>query len=367
MQVTIGEAITEYERELRSLGRSESTIRVYLIYLHQFAQTCGVQASVKAAASPARVTAYFATCRSQHTRNGSLAALRGFLAWAVRMRYLPAASAEIALQGRQTRKVERQPKHYVDVADFPRLLDCAGESHPIERAVIALALYTLCRQSEIIGLRLQDVDLANRKLRVYRNKRKRWTEVTISPDLHAELIEWLEWYADHTETWMVDTMMSTHPDWHLIPHWAYIKVRDEKGGAFTGTNGDAVITPDASPRRLEGVLKRALTKLGVKTRNGDSVKHLGEGIHTIRRSGARALLDHLEGAVGADRALLMVSAMLDHDDTQMTLRYIGKHIDKERLDDYLRGHSMYGDLSGGSSDASVIMMPTRERVPNDVP
>lgn len=349
MQVTVAEAVREYEIELKSLGRADATITRYMVYLRAFTRTVGGQSSVSAAVTPAKMTQFFATITTAHTRNGTLAALRGFTAWAVRMRYLRPAAAVEALGGRQTKAVHRQPKHYIDVSEFPKLLDCAGETHPIERAVIALALYTLCRQSEIIGLKLGDVDLANRELSVYRNKRSRHTTVTISPDLFDELDNWLSWYACKMGLGMgpaaVQAMMTRHPDWRLIPHWAYGKERGPRGFYVAG-DGQAAITPTDSPARLEYVLKRALTASGVSTRNGRVVDHLGEGIHTIRRSGARALLDHLEGPMGADRALLMVSAMLDHDDTQMTLRYIGRHIDKQRLDNYLKSNSMYGGQAG---------------------
>lgn len=359
VQVTLGEAITQYQEELKSLGRAESTIHGYMIYLRKFGECGGWDRSVKIV-SPDLATRFFASLSTQHTRNMALAALRGFLGWCVRMRYLPAESVAIALGTRQTRKVARKPKHYIPVGQFPALLDAAGETHPIERAAVAVALFTLCRQSEIAAIKLSDVDLAARKITVWRMKRQRHTTVAISPDLHAELIRWLRWYADQTGNMHPVTMMRDHPDWLLIPHWAYVKVRGPRGN-YVGTDGDAILTPDRPPRRLEYVLKRALTNLGVVTRKGYSVDHLGEGLHTIRRSGARALLDHLEGNVGADRALIMVSKMLDHEDTKMTLRYIEMDIDKERLDDWLSGNSMYGsptmrDVEG----ATVITMPARE-------
>ena len=360
MQVTLGEAVTQYQTELESLGRAESTIHGYMIYLRKFAECGGLDRSVKII-GPDLTTRFFASLSTQHTRNMALAAVRGFLDWCVRMRYIPPASAAVALGGRQTRKVERKPKHYIPVGQFPALLDAAGETHPIERATVAVALFTLCRQSEIAAVKLSDVDLSGRKITVWRKKRKRTTTVAISPDLYRELIRWLSWYANHMDCAGLHDMMASHPDWHLIPHWAYIKVRSPEGrGYFIGTNGEATITPDQPPRRLEYVLKRALTGLGVITRNGLSVEHLGEGMHTIRRSGARALLDHLEGNVGADRALIMVSRMLDHEDTKMTLRYIEMDIDKERLDSYLAGNSMYGfDQPPAAQGANVIMMPAK--------
>lgn len=355
-QVTIIKAVHQYHDELISLGRSESTIHVYMVYLLKFARSCGEGASIRSIDSP-KITAYFKTVTTGPTRNMALYALRGFLAWCVRMRYLTPAAAAIVLDGRKPKAVSPQPKHYIPVTQFRDLLDCAGETHPVERAVIALALFTLCRQSEIAGIKLGDVDLGERQLAVWRKKLKRATQVTISPDLYRELIRWLNWYATATGCAGVHELTTRHRDWQLIPHFTYTRGR-ASNGQYVSEDG-AVITPDQPPRLLQFVVKRALTGLGAKTRSGVSVDHLGEGIHTIRRSGARALLDHLEANVGADRALLMVRAMLDHDDTRMTLRYVGRDIDKHRLDAYLRSNSMYGDLHTASDDASVIIMRSR--------
>jgi integrase len=175
MQVTLCEAVEQYKTELESLGRAEATVAVYMVYLRKFARVAGSSLLVASAITPSKMTEFFATIKTTPTRNGTLAALRGFTGWAVRMKYVRPDAAAEALGGRQTKAVQRQPKHYIPVTEFPGLLDCAGETHPIERAVIATALYTLCRQSEIIGLKLSDVNLETRELRVWRKKRQRFT------------------------------------------------------------------------------------------------------------------------------------------------------------------------------------------------
>jgi integrase len=355
VQVTVGEAVAAYELELKSLGRADHTIRVYRRYLRDFAESCGERTSV-ASIDPGKVTRYFAGIGTQSNRNGAITALKGFMAWAVRMKYISPSAAANALGGRKFKTIARQPKHYIAVDDFPALLDAAGETHPIERAVIALALFTLCRASEITAIRLRDIDLPGRTLRVWRKKRQRWTDVAISPDLYAELAQWLNWYAEASGFRSTIGMLREHPDWHLIPRWLYEKPVNRQGRYYS--TGKAILSPDREAVLLENVVKRALNGLGVRTRNGKVVEHYYEGIHTIRRSGSRALLDHLEGNMGADRALLMVSAMLDHENPQVTLRYIGRDIEKQRLDDFLRSNSMYG-LTGQSHQASILMMPAR--------
>lgn len=54
------------------------------------------------------------------------------------------------------------------------------------------------------------------------------------------------------------------------------------------------------------------------------------------------MLKNLSEQLGHDRALIQVCIMLDHQDTKMTLRYIGMDLEKTELNDWLRGHSMYG-------------------------
>jgi integrase len=355
VQVTVGEAVDQYREELQSLGRSRNTIDVYMTYLRKFANSCGQHTSV-ASVSPEKMTKFFAGVTTPHTRNKVYVILRGWLKWCVRRKYIRPADAELALEGRKTRVVARQPKHYVPVDQFPALLDAAGEAHPVERAVVALALYTLCRQSEIIALRLRDIDPEARTIKVWRQKRQRWTEVVISPDLMTELGRWLTWYAQSQDYADFQFMMFSHPDWRVIPHFAQVNGRGDKG-YHTGPTGEVIINPERDAFNLRNVVKRALTKLGAKTRNGWSVEHLGEGMHTIRRSGARALLDHLEGPMGHDRAVNMVSKMLNHDDIRATMSYIDMDIDKQRLDDFLRSNSMYGEPTGQTGYASVIMMP----------
>ena len=76
-------------------------------------------------------------------------------------------------------------------------------------------------------------------------------------------------------------------------------------------------------------------------------------MHRIRRSGARAMSDHLALDLGNDKALLQVSVMLNHSGTQQTLAYIGLDIEREQLNDWLRGISMYSPAAYKINEATV--------------
>lgn len=349
--ITVRQAVHAYAQELASLGKSANTIRVYTLYLHKLAMACG-NCPVDAI-SPGHVTAFFGSLPSQPVRNLALPAVRGFMAWAVRVGYLSDSAARAAVGPRTAKRTGRRPKHYIPVDQFGAALASAGDTHPLDRAVIALALYTLCRQSELSALQLKHVDLAGRSLTVWRQKRQRWTQVVIPPDLYRELANWLMWLANHTGCEGVTGMLREHPDWHVIPH-------HRRGQAVT-------IDPGRSATRLEFVVKRVLDGLGVASENGRSVRHLGEGMHAIRRSGARALLDHLEGVAGKDRALNMVTKALDHDDPSQTLRYIDMDVDKQRLDNYLRTNPMYGTQAQDHSASVINLRSPATGAPGEAP
>jgi integrase len=266
----------------------------------------------------------------QGYRNNCLESARAFLNWAEKWGYLrPGLTAARLLEGYKGRKAERQPKHYLDAEEFPAALEAAGERHPVDRAVVALALFTLARASEIAPLRLRDLDFTKREVRLYREKRDRWTITGLTPELVDELNGWLAAYADETGYWSCHTMAREHPDWLVTP---------------SRSRGNGRLQPEVPITAMERVAKRLLTDLGVTTtRPGKSTDHLGEGMHTFRRSGARAFLKSLSEGLGHQRALIQVSLMLDHDDLKQTIRYIGVEQERAELNDWLRGHSMYGN------------------------
>jgi integrase len=267
----------------------------------------------------------------QGYRNNCLETLKGFLVWAEKWGYLrPGFTSLKLLEGYKGRKAERAPKYYLDAQEFPAALEAAGQRHPVDRAVIALALYTLARQSEIKAIRLCDLDFDKREIRLYREKRDRWTTTGLTPELADELNQWLITYAEAMGYFNPHTMAREHPDWLLVP---------SRG------RGNRKLQPEVPIGVMERVAKRLLTDLGVQgTRRGKTADHLGEGMHTFRRSGARAFLKSLSEGLGHQRALIQVSLMLDHEDLKQTIRYIGVDQEREELNDWLRGHSMYGKL-----------------------
>lgn len=335
MPVKVTDALPQFATFLDGRGLAAGTIKRHMQVGRGFVRTCQQVKGANATMGQVDhevVGRFFADLPGgQGYRNNALESVRSFLNWAEKWGYLrPNFTAAKLMDGYKSRAAERQPKHYLTAEEFPVMLEAAGERNPRDRAIAALALYTLARQSEIAPLRLCDLDLAEGSVRLYRRKRKRWTTTGVTPELHAELQAWLTVYARQMGYLSPATMIREHPEWLVVPSVG-------RGGSRSRLQPTVPITG------MERVAKRLLTDLGVTTtRQGKSVDHLGEGMHTIRRSGARAMLKNLSEGLGHQRALVQVAVMLDHDDTQMTLRYIGMDQEKDELNEWLRGNSMYG-------------------------
>lgn len=374
-EINVIEAAEFYITDIASRGMAPLTVRGRASWVRRFAESAtrsyrtdrdSKRAVCKTGdMHPRYVTKFFEEGNprtgkkfSPGNYNNGLTALRGFLTWLENSRYMPKESAGWLLGERKLLHEERQPKYYIPAADFPRVLDVAGEWHIADRAVMAMALYTLGRQGELSGLQLRHVNLDERTIMMRRPKRQRWTEVGITRELMGELVTWLEWYAQQMECVSARAMMEDHPDWYLLPRRHYCPFQGEDGKYLKTGPGRYYLAPTVRSTHLERVVKRVLDALGVDGRHTAHVTQLGEGIHTVRRSGARALYDQLSEVLGNDKAIFMVSVMLDHEDIKITLLYIGRDIERERLNDWLRENSMYGE-DPNPAGATVTTLPAR--------
>lgn len=281
------------------------------------------------------VTFFFARCKGGDGHRSNMQSyLRTFLKFCERNDWLAAGATDKLMHGRKAKPFSRKPKHYIAPEDFPVMLECQTR-HPTDRVTMALLLWTLCRRSELNGLLWKHVDMEARTMNVYRPKSRRWTPVTICPDLYDELEAYQFWY-------MEEIGGSLDPEWHVLPELIPHRVFDfEKGHYGHGTTYS--INPERHPMHMERIIKRGLDALGVTTtENGKTVNHVGEGAHTIRRSGARAMLKYLSASTGFADALDTVRAMLDHRDTKMTLLYIGMEKTADELNQWLKTNSPYG-------------------------
>lgn len=360
--ISVLDTLPGFRQELESQGKAETTIKWRIGYLQRMARDCAHNNGHPLLAKwvgPQEVATVFARYKSNASRNACTQALRSWFTWCIRMKYCTKNQMEAAIGDRKYKDHKRAPKYYLPVEKFRDALRVAGEKHPQRRIVIALMLFTLGRQGELSTLRLGHVDMEARKISMYRSKTREAYTCVINPDLDTELQEWLEWYATAKGYATYERMMKEHPDWYLVPRLHAHGTR-------------VLIEPSERFMRLEIVVQEALTALGVVTVNGSWSQHVGEGGHTIRRSGARAMLDYLiSSGEGKDKALLRVQMMLGHKDPIMTLRYIGYEVEKAQLDEWLTTHSMYGfsrptPSRGASAGGNVVAGPWRQATGHQV-
>jgi integrase len=253
------------------------------------------------------------------TRNLYLSSYRSFFKWCRHSRLVPRDFDPTITYS--NRRIPRTQKQRVPVDNFGALLDAC--SHPRDRATVALGLYTFLRGSELQTLQIQDVDFSESMLRIYRHKTEDEDHLPICTELRDELTRWLNWYREDQRTLV--------PNWYLLP--------SKRPNHFTWVDGKRVQVSTTPPLRPDKMMthpyrpaKRALASLGL-----DAV---GEGEHTLRRSGARALFDTLR-ADGHQGALMRVSSMLGHRDTRITEHYIGLDAERVQRNELLAGKPMF--------------------------
>ena len=262
------------------------------------------------------------------TVNSRMSQVSKFSQWAVANRLCPAHFVGTV----RTIPVPRKAKLRVPAHDFIRLLETADR--PDRRMVIALGLFLFLRGGEIKTLRVGDVDLDMGIVNVVIHKTNDWDEMPVCQELDEELRRWFIAYAHdigrplHASDYLI-------PAHHRFPGWL---PRPESGN----------YQPEKMVLRPFQHVQVILDKAGYPIT--EAGKKSGEGVHTLRRSGARALYDALvEGRIGdpsaRDDALRQVMSMLHHSSISITEHYIGLERDRQRRDKTLRGTSFLPETS----------------------
>lgn len=324
-------AVDDYMRFRRSQNYSKGTLKVDAGVLKKFLATNG---NIWChAISHRHVERHF----EEATRTRQAASLKNdhgvlvrFFKWCRHTGRMPTDSDPMF--GRRQPKPIKRERNRLHVSRFGELLAAAEERDPRDRALCALLLYTLGRDSEVTDLRIRDLDLDNGWLKVRIHKTGQEDTLPVSAELDSEMRRWLTHYAK--------TVRGLE-DWHyLVPARGVFPVHDE-GGRILRHN--SIYRPSKKIGGAGRIVNPILEKIGfpVTDENG---KPCGEGSHTIRRSGARALFDQLvEG--GYDGSLRLVQSMLHHASTSMTEHYLGITADRRTRDDILRGKVMYQTAS----------------------
>jgi len=322
----LSDAINDYLAQRKIEGYAKSTLNNQRVILDRTLKVIGNLLLHNITDLHIReVMAVAGQTRSARTRTNDHACLRQFFNWAAETKRMPKHSNPMA--GSRPPRYSVEERRRVPVGQFPALMDSA--KHPRDRMLIVLAIYLLARSVEITGIRLKDVRLDQGVIRITVAKKSNGQVVTddmaIPKKLDAELRAYLQWYSSE--------FPEMNPEWFLVPGISGPRFVSR----YERTYGQMI--PWRRFRRPSAVINRCLASIGFAVRDEDGAS-LHEGMHTLRRSAARALFDVLVKK-GYDGALRRVQAMLHHKNASMTEHYIGIDLDRQQRNADMMGAEVY--------------------------
>jgi integrase len=227
---------------------------------------------------------------------------------------------------------EGDPKEYLrlTMAQVAHMIETTED--PYERWVLALASQTVGRESELLNARIAHLHLDRNELYWYRRKVKQEDNLPITRQLRSEWERWAMVYQSYCGP------LDRNKGWYLIPARVSVPL----------SNARWVFKPDKSPYRISHIVQKHAARVA-----GVPVESLvGQGVHIMRRSMARALYDRLVAdEIPEPTALNRVQVMLGHASPQTTMVYIGVQPDRVKRN----------ELLGGSD---LLWVPERENVIN---
>lgn len=322
--ISLNRAQSEYEKHLRARGLARRSVKSCMQTLNHCRRVWGEDITI-ARVRPEHLDRLFMVGDwSPNTRNLHLSNLRGFFTWARRNAYIPRDYDPT--EGWRNIRAEKKEKKWLPIEQFPDLLNACDNGR--DRAIIAIGLYTFMRGSEVSTLRVRDIDFQRHTLNIYRHKTKQEDVLPVSTELKRELLMWLNEYELRLDR-------PPHPDWYLVPAQGPLPMTyDFTKRKLQPTGAPSQLRPTTPMGKPYDVVKRAMKELGMDPH--------GSGMHTLRRSGARALFDRLRHE-GYDGALMRVSSMLGHADTKTTEIYLGLSIERQQRNELIAGKPMFPD------------------------
>lgn len=321
--VYLSDAIEEYGLHMQARGLAHATRKNAAQVLHK--ALVGWGNILVSSITDSHVDRLFtAGDWAPRTRNLYMQNLRQFFKWCRLRRYMSKDYDPTDLWG--TAKVPtNQDKLRIPVSEFAALLDAAP--HPRDRAIVALGLFTFMRGSEMSTLRVGDLNLGLAQLRMTRHKTADEDVLPVSSELASEMARYLNWYRADQGT--------LNESWFLVPAKNPDPWEQGPDGLLRRREAPASLRPRTMESKPYRAVQRALRAAGYDV--------LGEGAHTLRRSGARALADSLR-STGYDGALLRVASMLGHKSTKVTEHYIGWGLERTQRNEMIAGKPMFPDM-----------------------
>lgn len=342
MSQRLSDVIEDFIGVMHSQGAARNTIRAARqTYDHLLAQVGNVQIKHL---SDQHFDDFFAARMAKgdkpNTLNSRRTFLRNLVAYARRRKYISGDPVGHI----KAFKVIDARKLRIPASDFGRVLDAA--SHPQDRIVVAMGLYLFVRSGEVRFPQIHHLNLARGEIEVWVEKVKKWDTMPICTELDTELRRWLTWYTEDQGRAILEDPECR--DWFLVPTKARSTFKVlEPGKKAVPVMPETHLNPRRPISHPYHAVQRTLFNAGYQLRDsaGESLR---EGGHTLRRSGARALFDHLANQTGYDGAGRTVQSMLHHASFSTTETYLGLDLDYKRRDDLLRSKPMFGGVPAGN-------------------
>lgn len=260
------------------------------------------------------------------TLNNHRQRLKTFMKWCQENAY----ATKDPMAGLKRRKHVPSEKVYFSHAELHEVFEAAV--HPRDRMLCVVAAFTSLRISEILSMRIRDVDFDRGQIHYVEEKTSRRCTKDAFDDLLREASAWLLRYEEFLGRPLEEDM-------YLIP-------RVERpmfiGNRQSQPPEQRQIIPDQPYIGKFTMLRTLLTKLDKEVK--------GQKWHIFRRSGARLMYDQLcQQEESKDRALRLVQTYLGHSTRAVTEAYLGMAAEREELSEFIRGRNFMPDppSSGG--------------------
>lgn len=190
----LARAVAAFLAAQEGRNRSPQTRRAYRTDLAQFVAWLREENALldePAEVAPAEVADYLTHLSRRGLSGGSrarkLAAIREFFRYLVTIK----AVAESPAAGIDTPKVEKHPRAWLNAEEYTRMLAAAG-GHARDFCVLTLFLQTGVRISELLALRLEDVDRAAKTLEIRAGKGMKARTIPLEQKALRALKGWLD-------------------------------------------------------------------------------------------------------------------------------------------------------------------------------
>lgn len=220
--------------------------------------------------------------------------------------------------------------------------------HPRDRVLLAAAMNTGLRSSEIIALQLQHFDLSHGEIYTTIFKGKVSDYVPITADLDTELRRWLTFYEAECGPFNSST-------------GHYFMFPAKRPDYFTGKIVDGKRQQDIGPLKPTSKMSQpqlvAIKALKAIGYSDEALER--EGLHTFRRSVARIYFD-LAAQESYSNALEETAALLHHKSMRTTELYLGLDAGKHRRDGRLKGKPFISAMTSKTDNVTPLRPASSE-------